>query len=446
MLIIVNKPTWVFSSGYDTIYVSDALTSLGRITIILSALFTRVQDLQTDEHSPFSSPEFNIFISSLVLGCVLAASSVNLVMLIVSVALLDLSLFFIISSEDNTGSKYDSNISFLTYLLISFSFLILGCAILYGLTGNVNYRGINNILSMDNYSPITLLMSILLIIAGFGLKIIIAPFHFTLRDIIKNSKVTTIALIIGPVFLGSLLVLARMFITIFNYRVPSLAQVMYFSTAGRLNWSMIVQLFTVITVCYFTISLFTQKNLKIIVLYSLAIQSALFLSGLSALTDSGFISSISVIITFTFISCGIFYLLNIIEKHFNTTDVNELTGAGRKNKWIFIPLMIFLLSLAGLPLTIGFSERILVYSSVQPYAQYWIVTISIIGSILMILFNFRLFIRLFLMEQTGEIESYNFSLGGKILLLITTLPAILAGIYFEPIVKMSEYFSKIYGI
>lgn len=400
-----------------------------------------------------AATEYYIFITSLTLGCLLAASSVNMIMLYVSFALVDLSLFFLISIDRISSPTSNSHIKFVTYTIVASIVMLLGMSILYGLAGSMDYYSISTFLSVHPFNATTLLFAMLLILTGFASRMLLVPFHFSASKIIESSPLPAFAVLTGPVIISGFISFARFFITVLQNRKPEGFEVSYSQIPG-LHLNRIIMALAIITLLYSSFAIWKQKKLRKIIFYIITIQSALLTVALSTASIKGIPASLILITVFCITGIGLIYILNAIETIYKTDGINELAGNGKTNKLLFSVLIILLISSAGVPVTFGFTSRLFLYTALINSESVWLIVIMVINTVIMAFYSLKILKDIFILDpkkNAGEIskepsENIPQPLGRKLILLIILLPAILFGLYFEPLIKIAEILSKIYGI
>jgi NADH-quinone oxidoreductase subunit N len=439
---IFSLPTRIFGA----MSVLDPLSTLANIAVSFASLLIVLITLKTDADKS-SEVERYVFITALALGCMLLASSVNLVMLFVSVALIDTSLVLLMNIK-NTSAKPEWSVNkFFIFNLAASAVMLMGISILYGISGSMDYYSISACLSAHLFNNTTLLLAALFILVGFASKMALFPFHFTVSKIIGSIPLSVFGMILCPVIISAFISAARFFITAFH-SIPQLdpGEFTFYSLFLHPSITKILNTVGIITILISSIAIFFQLNLRRIIMFFVIIQSAMMILSMALFTRMGFPAALGFLISFCITFPGLLYFIHRIESVFKTDNIFELSGKGQIDKWTFVGLIILLLSMAGIPVTIGFAARMLIYNSMARFSYGWVIVISILSSLVLTFVCFRIFGSLFLKEMPVSGQKGNFSAGGRLILLIILLPAILVGFYFEPIIKTAEFFCQIYGI
>ncbi len=432
---IWSEPNRIFGM----MFVTDPFSVFAKITIVFSVFAILLISKKT-----VASAEFYIFVTSLTLGCLLAASSMNMLMLYVSFALVDLSLFFLITIDKINFPIGNSHIKFVTYIIVSSLIMLLGMSILYGIAGSMEYNSISIFLSMYPSNPTTLLFAILLILVAFASRILLVPFQFSAGKVIEHVPLSVFAVLTMPVVFSVFISFTRFFYMAFKYETNGLLAYKNYLQIPDLHINQIMIALAVITLVYSSIAIWRQKNLKKIIFYIIILQSSFITLALSIFSITGIADCLVMIIVFFFTDLGLIYILNTIETTYKTDSIKELAGKGKSNKLLFFALIIFLFSSAGLPLTFGFTSRLFLCTDLINSGSVWIVVILVINTVIMAFFTFKILKDIFIIESEKPSENIPKLIGEKLILLIILLPAILFGFYFEPLIKIAQIFSKIY--
>ncbi len=431
---------------FGTMSVLDPLSILADIAVSFSSLLIVLITLRTDADKS-SEVERYVFMTALALGCMLLASSVNLIMLFVSFALIDISLVLLMSIKYSSAAPEWSINKFFIFSIATSAIMLTGISILYGITGSMDYYSISVYLSAHHFNNTTLLLAVLFILAGFISKMELFPFHFTVSKITGSIPLSVFGMIFCPVLIAAFISAARFFITALH-SIPQVnpGEFTFYSLFLHPSITNILNTVGIITILISSIAIFYQVNLRRIIMLFVIIQSALMTLSLALFTMMGFPAALGFLISFCLTFPGLLYFIQRIESDFQTVNIGELAGKGSIDKWTFAGALILLLSMAGIPVTIGFSARMLVYNSLTWFSYGWVIVISILSSLALTFVCFRIFVSLFLKEMPVSVQKAQYSGGAKIILLVILIPAIFVGFYFEPIAKAAEFFCQIYGI
>lgn len=369
--------------------------------------------------------EFYALVQLATVGMMIIASSGDLLILYLGIELMSMSFYvlaaFLRTDEKSleAGMKY-----FLTGILTS-GFLLYGIALTYGATGSTNIAKIalfikSNGLIASDPNPI-LIMGIIMLLAGFGFKIAVFPFHMWVPDVYEGSPTTiSIFLSVGSkaaAFAGML----RVFTVAFIDYQP--------------GWSNILWIVAVLTMTIGNLVALSQTNLKRMLAYSSIAHAGYLLIGIIASTKIGIASVLLYLFIYSFTNIGAFMMVVLMcKKNMRGDQISDFKGLASSNPLVAGSFVIFALSLIGLPPTGGFIGKFYLFSSAIQTEYYWLAMIGFLNSVISLYYYFRVVMYMYMQDATHEIE-LSFNTGTTITLVITAIATLLLGLYPEPIIQ-----------
>jgi NADH-quinone oxidoreductase subunit N len=329
------------------------------------------------------------------LGGIILVYSCHLISLFIGIELLSMPLIGLIGFQYTQTNSIEATIKYMVLSAVATSFLLLGIAYYYAATGDLTFSGLSFKLSTQSAPNALLLTSICLIMVGIGFKLSLFPFQLWLPDVFQGAP-TAISLFLSTV--GKMTVfcaIARLFLLapiVNNQAIQLILIMMAFSSIVIGNLFALMQINIKRLFAYASIANFGYLFIALIaVQYQvLALETiGVYLIGylLSNICVLGVISTES----------------SSIQNHDKET-VHDLRGLFWRKPIIAISMAIGLLSLAGMPLTIGFIGRFsLLLLSVT--AELWLLVGAIvIGSVFGLYFYLRIIINLYLRDDKSDIS------------------------------------------
>lgn len=329
------------------------------------------------------------------LGGIILVYSSHLISLFIGIELLSMPLIGLIGFQYTQTNSIEATVKYMVLSAVATSFLLLGIAYYYAATGDLTFSGLSFKLSTQSTPSALLLTSICLIMVGIGFKLSLFPFQLWLPDVFQGAP-TAISLFLSTV--GKMTVfcaIARLFLLapiVNNQTIQFILIIMAFSSIVIGNLFALMQINIKRLFAYASIANFGYLFIALIaVQYQvLALETiGVYLIGylLSNICVLGVISTES----------------SSIQNHDKET-VNDLRGLFWRKPIIAISMAIGLLSLAGIPLTIGFIGRFsLLLLGVT--AELWLLVGAIvIGSVFGLYFYLRIIISLYLRDDKADIS------------------------------------------
>lgn len=378
---------WIPPIGIE--YVLDEMNYLFIIlmNIILLLFCTNLKPIENKVLNFIEEGYENIFFAVLVLahagftGILITGDIFNAY---VFIEISSLASYALISMNKN---KYAS-VSALEYLIIgtiAATFILIGIGMIFSITGTLNMKHIATLLS-ENYSSKISKIGILLIIAGILIKVAIFPLNFWMIRAYNaaNSTILTYIAAISPI--SGFYLLIRIIHSVIGWDI--------FNSLGLNTALSIMGCATIITFSSLTIKSYRLKNL---ILFSSAIQIGYLCI---MIANSQNISQIiQYICADSLMKFILFYFLAQLESEIEIVDVQDLYGIAKKYPTLSITMTLNIISNMGLPITVGFFNKMNLLNSTIQNKQFWYFAAIIIASVVAIEFNFRILRNMYLGEK-----------------------------------------------
>jgi NADH-quinone oxidoreductase subunit N len=302
--------------------------------------------------------------------------------------------------------------------------MLYGMSLLYGITGSLDLNQIATGLSATGgYRPV-MLLSIILILAGFGFKVAMVPFHMWVPDVYEGAPTPITAFLsVGSKGLG-FAVLLRVFIIAFG--------------TLQSEWIWLISLLAVLTMSIGNIIAITQDNIKRLLAYSSIAQAGYILVGLAVATSLGQQSVLIYLFVYFLMNLGAFTVVIIISNALDSDMLSAYQGLGQRAPFLAAALALFLLSLTGIPPLAGFIGKFFVFSAAVQAKMFWLAVAIAINSIVAAFYYFRI-IRLMYLTNPIEVTPINKPVYLQTALLIALLGTVIIGIYPLPLLNFIRH-------
>ncbi|MDA9645526.1 NADH-quinone oxidoreductase subunit N [bacterium] len=294
-------------------------------------------------------------------GFMLMVDSENFMMLFIGLEIGSISLYAL--AGINKGSLLSNEASLKYFLLGSLAscVLVYGISLMYvslSITGVYETTIAISFIGAENI-PLTTLIGFLLLIIGLLFKVAAAPFQSWAPDVYQGSPTGYVGFMASSAKVASFIVLARLCVVSLGFTMDKFE---LFFTA-------------VIILSIFVGSLFAtvQTDMKRLIAYSGVVQSGFILSGITSGVN-GTSASLFYLAAYVIQLTGIFLIFSAITGELSSDfSMDNLSGLFVENKFITICFSIFMLGLAGLPLTSGFISKFILITNLWSYEKYILV-------------------------------------------------------------------------
>jgi len=436
-LIVVGLSVYNLSSAAPTtlfldMIVIDPFSSYMKIIIIISTLLIIAASWSNDELSKYRKGEYFTLIGIMVVGLFLMTSSIDIIMLYVSIEVVSIMSFVLAGYLKLNTRSNEAGLKYVIYGAFSSGVMLFGLSLVFGLTGSTNYFVIQEaVSSMDSSANPALIMALLMIFAGFGYKISSVPFHFWTPDVYEGAPTTITAyLSVAPKAAGFAMII-RFFHQIFSDSIALSGNAMGYTD---LPWPEIIGILAVVTMTLGNLVAIQQESIKRMLAYSSIAHAGYMMLALPVLSIDAIESIMIYLFVYIFMNLGAFFIVIIVKNKTGGETFDEYDGLGWKMPIVGALMTLFMLSLTGLPPTAGFVGKLYIFKTLVGAGNdfLWLVIAGGINSVISLYYYFHVVKVMFLSGQRSDKLSYppSLMLG---LIIFTAVPSLVLGLYWNPL-------------
>ena len=417
------------------------LIGLAAVLIMLFSLYS--SEVQSTEKR---KGEYFSLLLALTLGMFLMAGAANLLMMVLALELTSLSSYVLAGYTKEAGDSSEASLKYILYGAVSSGLMLYGISILYGLTGATDIYAINKALAGSPVNEMTLGLAIILIIAGFGYKISAVPFHFWTPDVYEGAPVTITAFLSVASKAAGFAMMIRFFkVSFLDSSALGLPAGMWAVLQG-VEWNKILAVLSVLTMTLGNLVAVWQNNLKRLLAYSSIAHAGYMLMGVVVLSDKGLAAVLIYFVMYLFMNLGAFYVVMLVANKTGSEDIDSYKGLGYRSPLIGVAMVIFFISLTGLPPTAGFIGKLYLFVALLDARWIWLAVVGALNSVVSLYYYVRVLRNMFLREPEKDSKDIRFSLPQVLVLLLLLIPTLLFGLYFSPIVDWANASLIMFGV
>jgi NADH-quinone oxidoreductase subunit N len=318
--------------------------------------------------------EYHSLLLFSVLGMAVLVSAQNLVTLFLGLELLSIPLYVLCASDARREGSLESGLKYLVIGSVGSATLVYGLAMVYGATGATDFSAIAAATSQGKLSggilgdPL-LLGGIALVVVGFAFKASVAPFHQWTPDVYEGAPTPITAFMATATKAAAL----GVFIRFFDVAI-----------IGEQNtWAPWLATLATITIIVGNVGALGQSSLKRMLAYSGVAQAGYMLAGVVVGTQLGVQATVLYLAVYLAMNIAAFAVIVARERESaDGDDVSALSGLGRRQPWLAWPMTIAMLSLAGIPGTVGFIGKFQLIHALVDGDYTWLALVLVIGSMI----------------------------------------------------------------
>ncbi|MFN8290387.1 MAG: NADH-quinone oxidoreductase subunit N [Chitinophagaceae bacterium] len=327
--------------------------------------------------------EYFALIFFIICGIALVASFRSLLMLFLGIEIISIPLYILTGSDKRNLKSNEASLKY--FLMGSFStgLMLMGIALIYGATGSFTI-GLESFQAKG--APALLIVGMLLLLFSMAFKASVAPFHFWTPDVYDGAPTVFTSfmatIVKAAVFIGFI----RLFGDGFGMMQPS--------------WKLFVAILTAATLFIGNITAVFQQSVKRMLAYSSIAQAGFMMLSLYALNAEAKEGLLLYVTAYSLATIGIFAVLIKMGDY----TFSGFNGLAKREPLLAATTTIFLLSLAGIPLTAGFlSKFYMLKSALAAGNNLWLVIFAVLMAAISVYYYFRVIQAMYFREGEGQV-------------------------------------------
>jgi len=413
----------------------DGFAQFFKLFLLLAALLVVLGSLHSSELAPFHQGEFFALLLAVTLGMVLLANSTNLAMLYLSLELVSLTSYIMVGYLKTDRLSNEASLKYILFGAISTGSMLYGLSLIYGMTGSLNLYTIRDAFlnqGVEGVDQFTVLLILVLTMAGFGFKTAAVPFHFWCPDVYAGAATPVTAFLSVAPKAAGFAVLARFFFSGMSQTSGS-----QWSMIGGINWPLVLIGISVLTMTLGNVAALTQNNLKRMLAYSSIAHGGYLLVGLVSANDVGKAAILFYLLAYAVTNVAAFGVIALLGTRDRANDeLRDFAGLWHTRPGLAALMTVCLLSLGGLPPTVGFIGKWYVFSAAVSAGYYGLAVIGVLTSVVSVFFYLRIAVMMY-MTDGSDIVRPRVPLPAAAGLALATLAVIYLGVLPARIIALA---------
>ncbi len=408
------------ASAFNQSFVVDSLALFSK-RLFIGATLVSVLGSLTLTHHTFArrSAEYHFAVLSSLVGMMMLASARDLILIFVAFELMSIPLYVLTGFLKRDPTTSEAALKFFLVGTVSSAVIAYGMSFIYGVTGSTALDAIAPALA-DGHPLMVLGMTMLL--AGLSFKIAAFPFHMWAPDAYEAGSTPFVAwLAVAPKAAG--------FIAIIR---------LYVEGAGptALIWVPMVAAVAGMTIVTGNLMAIPQQNIKRLLAYSGIAHIGYMLVGLAAFSSSGIAMMLFYLVAYLFGNMGAFMVVEAVARSEGSEGIDAYKGLAQRSPLLALSMLIFLLSLGGIPFVAGFWAKFYVFWAAIERGLYGLVFLGAVLTVVA-LYYYLLVARRMYIEPSDRQEPVTVPPLLGVAIVICLIGVIGIGVYPAPWVDMA---------
>jgi len=360
--------------------------------------------------------EYYLLMLSSLLGMLMLASARDLILLFVAFELMSIPLYVLAGFQKGEEMAVEAALKFFLVGTVSSALIAYGLSFVYGISRTTALPGVASALSAG--SPL-LVLGLALTLAGLGFKIAAFPFHMWVPDTYEAANAPFVAwLSVAPKAAG--------FIVIFR---------LYLEGVGdrAVLWVPVASGLAALTILAGNLMAIPQQNVKRLLAYSGIAHIGYMLIGFAAVSANGVAMMLFYLVAYLFGNMGAFLVVEAVSQSEGSDRIDAYKGLAQRSPVLALAMLLFLLSLGGIPFVAGFWAKLYVFWAAADKGLYWLVLLGAILTVVALFYYLLVAKRMYIdaPERPGPIAVSPLL---ALAILICSLGVVVMGIYPRPFV------------
>jgi NADH-quinone oxidoreductase subunit N len=361
---------WYDAAGTEGVlfkgmFVLDRLALFFKIFVVSAGILVILSSIDFVGRFKFFKAEYYFLVMMTVLAMMFMASANDLLSVFVTLEFASFGFYVLVPYLREDLRSSEAGLKFFILGVFAAAMLVFGISLVYGETGQL-------IFSEMAEAPIDLTPGLavgwVLIIAALGFKIGAAPLHSWIPDTYHGAPTPVTAFLsIAPKGAAFAILLRMLFSTLPGFKP---------------EWVWLMIGTAILSMLYGNIVAIAQRNIKRLLAYSGIAQIGTILIGMAAGTRQGADSVLFYLLTYLFANLGAFAVVIAFSQSTNSDEIEDYSGLNRRSPFLAFSMLVFLLSLAGVPPLAGFIGKLYVFVAAIHEGLYTLITVGLISIII----------------------------------------------------------------
>ncbi len=417
--------------------VYDSFSIFFRALIALAALVAVWMSIGSQEVRRCEQGEYYSILLASALGMLLMTESANLLMAYLSLEFVSLTSYVLTGILRHNRRSQEAALKYLIYGGVASGTMIYGMSWIFGMAGSLDFMAINRALFATSHIPVlAVFIALVLILSGLGYKVASVPFHMWAPDVYEGAPIPiTTFLAVGSKAAGFAL-MTRFFYPAISHLGPD----GNWQPLNQVAWPQLLLVVCIITMTLGNLAALQQQNMKRMLAYSSIAQAGYALMGFVLLSNDGLIAMLVYLFAYYVMDAGAFLVVMIVANLTGSEDISAYRGLAwrRGGALLAISLTIFLLSLTGIPATIGFIGKFYVFAAAIRERFYILAVIGILNSVVSLYYYMRPVKAMFLEQPVDSVSAVTVEYWNYGLMGVLALATIFLGLYPPPIISFAS--------
>ena len=412
---------------FNNMFVIDPLAVLMKLStylaVAMTLIYSRVYVSDRGMVGEHLGGEFYALALFAMLGQMIMISGNSFLSIYLGLELMSLSLYGLVALRRDNTAATEAAMKYFVLGALASGFLLYGISMLYGATGALELPAVFQAIASGQVDRTILVFGLVFVVAGLAFKLGAVPFHMWVPDVYQGAPTAVTLLLGGAPKLAA-------FVIAYRFLVEGLLPL-------AIDWQQMLLVLAVLSLAIGNIPAIAHTNLKRMLAYSTISHMGFMLLGLLSgvvgnnlyAAPNAYSSALFYVITYVLTTLGTFGVILLLSRAGHEGDkLEDLKGLNQRSPWFAAVMMILMLSLAGLPPTVGFYAKLSVLQAALATGQVWLPVLAIFFSLIGAFYYLRV-VKLMYFDDAIDTNKLVSSIDVRIVLSINGMAALVIGLW-----------------
>ena len=367
-------------------------------------------------------PEFYLLLFLCTLAMMLLISSVHILNIYVALELSSYSLYILVALRKDEQLGLEAALKYFLVGIFASAVMLFGVALIYSATQATYVTEMIRVLPGVLDTP-TVVIGLVLTLCGFFFKLAVFPFHFWAPDVYQGAANQVTAYIATASKVAAVAILIRMVAV---------------SGDGSIYLVHVLVTLAIVSMTVGNLAALVQKDFKRLLAYSTVAHAGYVLIGILSMNSAGYMSAIFYVTALLFMKFTVFLVIVKVADDGRNLAISHLAGLSRRSPLLAMALMVSIFSLAGIPPTIGFTGKFLVFIAALEKGYFTLVLIAMINVVISLYYYLLILKAAYLLEPEEVQADIQLSTPMKMLTAALVVVMVVVGIYPNHLIELTR--------
>ena len=408
--------------AFSNLVVDDMLSDVLKLMLYLAVAVVLIYSRSYIKTRDLYRGEFFVLVLFALLGMMVMVSASHFLTLYLGLELLSLSLYALVALQRDSRNATEAAMKYFVLGALASGMLLYGMSMIYGATGNLELAKVAATIPSLDHLDTVLVFGLVFVVAGMAFKLGVAPFHMWVPDVYHGAP-TAITL-----FIGSAPKIAA-FAFVMRLLVDGLGELVA-------HWQPMLVLMALLSMAIGNIAAIAQTNMKRMLAYSTISHMGFLLLGFLAGSANGYSSAMFYVLVYVLMSLGGFGMILLLSRAgFEADQLEDFKGLNRRNPWYAFMMLLVMVSMAGIPPTVGFFAKLSVLQAALQAGYLWLVIFAVLMSVIGAFYYLRI-VKLMYFDEPTDTAPIAAHADQRVLMSVNGLAILALGVLPQPLMVL----------